>query len=177
MAKRIEIDATPVTIVSGVISAPAVDNAGDNVKYVLLRDKAATGAGKYYTKDVNGDIEPVCCGDTPTAAYKKFVAMVTQVGAADPTFVVMENTLSGIPTFTRFAQGRYTITLPGEFTVGKTGFFIEPLHQPVDLAPFAVSGTKDINSISFGTFFPNQAGGIYNDSALLSSMIEIRVYN
>jgi hypothetical protein len=57
------------------------------------------------------------CGEVAalTPAYKIYRANLTQTLATAPTANVLENTLSGTPTFAYVNVGRYTITLTGEF--------------------------------------------------------------
>jgi hypothetical protein len=50
-----------------------------------------------------------------TPAYKIYRANLTQTLATAPTANVLENTLSGTPTFAYVNVGRYTMTLTGEF--------------------------------------------------------------
>jgi hypothetical protein len=69
---------------------------------------------------VNQAIEDVVdyfCGEVAalTPAYKIYRANLTQTLATAPTANVLENTLSGTPTFAYVNVGRYTMTLTGEF--------------------------------------------------------------
>lgn len=59
-------------------------------------------------------------GGGSTPSYKVYTALLTQSGTDAPVATILENTLSGIPVWTRVNTGNYTITLTGEFTTNKT---------------------------------------------------------
>jgi hypothetical protein len=106
--------------------------------------------------------------------YKKYVALISQSGTAAPISGILENTLSGTPTFTRVSTGRYELTLTGEFLSTKT---------------WVIGGSADINA-GGGTFatldirrFNNDKIELYtfddttsSDNMLKNTSIEIRVY-
>ena len=52
-------------------------------------------------------------------SYKKYVALLTQVGSNPPTAVILENTLGGIPVWTYSTNGTYIATLSGAFKIGR----------------------------------------------------------
>ena len=52
---------------------------------------------------------------------KKYVALLTQSGSAAPTAIILENTLGGIPTWSRDEAGHYAMTLAGAFVQTKCG--------------------------------------------------------
>lgn len=67
--------------------------------------------------------------DSDTAAviarpYKVYTALLTQTGTSAPTAVVLENTLGGVPVWTRTGAGIYRCTLAGAFTDLKTIAFV-----------------------------------------------------
>lgn len=51
-----------------------------------------------------------------TLPYTEYVALLTQSGTSAPTATVVNNTLSGTPTFQYVGVGEYRINLTGEFT-------------------------------------------------------------
>lgn len=53
-------------------------------------------------------------------SYLKYKALLNQVGSDAPTATILENTLGGIPVWTRSAAGAYSCTLSGAFTADKT---------------------------------------------------------
>lgn len=66
--------------------------------------------------------------DADTAAviartYKVYTALLTQSGTSAPTATVLENTLGGVPVWTRSVEGVYRCRLIGAFTDVKTIVF------------------------------------------------------
>jgi hypothetical protein len=106
--------------------------------------------------------------------YKKYVALLNQSGTADPTAIILENTFSEIPTFSRTSTGVYKLELIDAFTLNKT---------------FIVSGSADVSGGSgdFATLiarrFDEDTITLYtydnftsSDNMLVNTSIEIRVY-
>jgi hypothetical protein len=56
--------------------------------------------------------------------YKEYIATISQAGTAAPVPTIIKNELSAAPVFAYVSTGVYTITLTGEFTVGKTAVFL-----------------------------------------------------
>lgn len=56
--------------------------------------------------------------------YKVYTALLSQAGTSAPTAVVLENTLGGVPVWTRTGAGIYRCTLVGAFTDLKTIAFV-----------------------------------------------------
>ena len=97
--------------------------------------------------------------------YKVYTATVFQGGVIAPTAVVMENTLSGTPVWSRTATGEYFLTLAGEFTSTRT--WVTGTNQ--NSLQNVIVSDNDINSISMFT----ESGTDGN----VSFSIEIRVYD
>ena len=108
------------------------------------------------------------------APFKKYVALLNQSGTADPTAIILENTFSEIPTFSRISTGVYKLELIDAFTLDKT---------------FIVSGSADVSGGSgdFATLiarrFDEDTITLYtydnftsSDALLVNTSIEIRVY-
>jgi hypothetical protein len=106
--------------------------------------------------------------------YKKYVALLNQVGTSAPTAIILENTFSEIPTFSRTSTGVYKLELIDAFTLNKT---------------FIVSGSADVSGGSgdFATLiarrFDEDTITLYTydnftsaDALLVNTSIEIRVY-
>jgi hypothetical protein len=106
--------------------------------------------------------------------YKKYVALLNQVGTNAPTAIILENTFSEIPTFSRTSTGVYKLELIDAFTLNKT---------------FIVSGSADVSGGSgdFATLiarrFDEDTITLYtydnftsSDNMLVNTSIEIRVY-
>ena len=106
--------------------------------------------------------------------YKIYTALLTQSGTNNPTVIVLENTLGGVPVWTRHAEGVFYGTLTGVFAEDKTAIF----------TGFNLSGnfgdaigiisrrlSSDIIEVLTGVL-----GDVPYDGYLFKNMIEIRVY-
>ena len=102
-------------------------------------------------------------------SYKHYIALLYQTGTNAPTPYILENTLSGIVTWTRSAIGDYDGTLTGEFTEFKTAIFCNNTGQGEILI-----GRKNNNAVRVQTF---NSAGTASDDKLTYTTIEIRVYN
>jgi hypothetical protein len=102
-------------------------------------------------------------------SYKHYIALLYQTSTNAPTPYVLENTLSGLITWTRSATGDYDGTLTGEFTEFKTAIFCNNTGQGEILI-----ARKNNNVIRVQTF---NSAGIASDDKLIYTTIEIRVYN
>jgi hypothetical protein len=99
--------------------------------------------------------------------YDAYVIALSQSGSADPTAVIMENTLSGTPVLARSGAGSFTITLTGEFLAAKTVAFI------------SMQTTNRLGKITRVTdngllILVEDAVGLAADS--FSAYVEVRVY-
>jgi len=103
--------------------------------------------------------------------YKKYTALLTQVGTDDPSVVILENTLGGIPTVTYSSDGNYFITLVGKWTSNKTGVFTAQLDSAIFSALILDNDTITISTQNISTGTPVASNGLLNNS-----LIEIRVY-
>lgn len=105
--------------------------------------------------------------------YKSYVATISQTGITPPTEdYILENTLSGSPTWGYNAVGRYTITLSLAWTNNKTIVFVNPGYIPQG---FTVGWER--NSSSTITIHVRDAAGNYTDGLLFKASVEVRVYN
>jgi hypothetical protein len=107
--------------------------------------------------------------DAVKRPYKVYVALISQSGTSAPTAIVLENTLSGTPTFSYSTPGNYGILLTGEFIEDKTTYHIQPNGGSVD----AYMSTPSINTVMMHT----RLSGTQSNDVLLKTPIEIRVYN
>ena len=117
------------------------------------------------TGTINGDV---------VVPFKKYVALINQSSTNAPTAIVLENTFSEVPTFSRTSTGVYKLELIDSFTLDKT---------------FIVSGSADV-SAGTGDFatviarrFDEDTITLYtydnftsSDNMLVNTSIEIRVY-
>ena len=105
--------------------------------------------------------------------YKVYTALISQAGTAAPTAIVLENTLGGVPVWTRSSTGIYLATLAGVFIEDKTFVMMNTGHA---VNGFEGASWVDANSIQVVTYLNTPT---YADSRLAKngSSIEIRVYN
>lgn len=113
--------------------------------------------------------------------YKVYTALITQIDVAAPTAIILENTLSGTPVWSRNAVGNYFITLSNEFTLDKTAVFIGAIINNigigVDSVFLSMETQPDNDHLSF--VLANASGNTIDgslDQGLLNTVIEIRVY-
>ena len=110
----------------------------------------------------------------PAAAYKKYVALLTQSGANPPTAVVLENTIGNI-VWTYLNTGNYVAGLTNGFTgnvwaiIGTKGVEAGPVQPIAHCNLYKYSNDEAV----LRTY--NQQNQISND-LLWKTSIEIRVY-
>ncbi len=110
---------------------------------------------------------------TPVAAYKKYVALLSQSGTSAPTATVFENSLGETVVWTRDGVGTYTGTLAGAFPAEKV--FAVAYAQDVQNAAGFISITPNSpNEVSLVTLALDGSTG--GDDFLSNTPIEIRVY-
>jgi hypothetical protein len=104
-----------------------------------------------------------------TASYKVYRALISQASTNAPTAKVLENTLSGTPTFGYTSAGNYYMTLTGEFTADKTYVIADNFPK----GGFLQIYRDDVDTISLRSYNTSLAAtnGILEDVT-----IEIKVY-
>jgi hypothetical protein len=133
-----------------------------------------------YYKDSSGKILSLYY----TTPYKKYVALINQSGTDDPVAVVLENTLSGIPTWTRVQQGEYNMTLLNEFGSAKISIIVGAgqnwsssfvSYPVIDIKYVSFSGYVSTDDyITFNTF--NILNNTAEDSSFYNTTVEIIIY-
>jgi hypothetical protein len=110
--------------------------------------------------------------DAP-AKYNVYSALISQSGTADPTAIVLENTLGGTITLSRDDAGQYVLYSPSLFVANKTAITIGDAsslyNQVVDINALRVSAV----AIAIATL---NASNVLTDAILSNTFIEIRVY-
>ena len=117
----------------------------------------------------------VATGINPTSWGSGAVSTLTyDLGA--PEVVVLENTLSGVPTFEYLAVGSYAIRLNGEFVTDKTFFIIGCGEDSSASGAFLLSQdlTTRPDRISIVTSAP--LTDVATNDLLNKTPIEIRIY-
>lgn len=112
------------------------------------------------TGTINGEV---------VVPYKKYVATISQVGTADPTVMVLENTIGDI-VWTRAAGGRYQGTLTGAFPdQDKTYLMVSNTAIDTYIRIFWVSANVvEVRTLDFTNTL--------QDGRLSYNTIEIRTY-
>lgn len=101
--------------------------------------------------------------------YKVYVAQVTQVGTAAPTFVIQENTIGDI-VWARNGVGDYEGTLASAFSTSDKFWAIISKPNNTHTASVFYSTANLVN------IFVQADGGAAADSNLSDTCVEIRVY-
>jgi hypothetical protein len=116
--------------------------------------------------------------DAVAAGGKVYLARISQTSTSAPTAVVVRNTLSGTPAWSRTAVGDYKLTLTGAFPLAKTLVLIGHTGVSIDdTAIFDIIRTEhtSANFIRLTTRYW-QAGSIaMDDNYLLETEIYITV--
>lgn len=103
-------------------------------------ENAAIGLKKIYLK-ITEIIQYL--NSSASSSPKKYVALLTQDGTDAPVATILENTLSGVPEWSRGSEGNYKLTLDGEFVDGKVKL------STYDLGSSAVPITSDTEILGY----------------------------
>jgi hypothetical protein len=110
--------------------------------------------------------------------YKVYTALLSQLGTAAPTALVLENTIGDI-VWSYDGVGKYSGTLNGAFP-NEDKFFTLNYKNMVDQQTFIAVKWKDANTFSVTTAFVTYTpvvGSTLQNSMMSNYPIEIRVYN
>lgn len=105
-----------------------------------------------------------------TAQPKVYKAIVSQIGTADPTAVVIANTLGGTVVWTRTAVGNYRATLAGAFPAAKTLPLTGVTTNGTNFSIGVVRGSDDY------IFMDSFTSGILTDSTINNQSVSFEVY-
>lgn len=100
------------------------------------------------------------------SSYLVYTALLTQSGTNAPTATVLENTIGNI-LWEYSGTGEYTGTLTDAFTLNKTWCIIGTRDEQTQ---FAISTNTSVITVSTWN------NGVYSNSLLSKTPIEIRVY-
>jgi hypothetical protein len=114
------------------------------------------------TGTINGDA---------VVPYKKYIALISQIGTADPTVTVLENTIGDI-VWTRSSIGDYLGTLTGAFLQPKTYIIFQNFYSGTGSHISFVSRITD-DEINIVT---KDNTNTFIDNVLAYTTIEIRTY-
>jgi hypothetical protein len=108
------------------------------------------------------------------APFKKYVALLNQSGTSAPTAIILENTFSEIPTFSRTSTGVYKLELIDSFTLDKTFIVTGSADVSAGTGDFAtvIARRFDEDTITLYTYDNFTS----SDNMLVNTSIEIRVY-
>jgi hypothetical protein len=106
--------------------------------------------------------------------YKKYVALINQSSTNIPTAIVLENTFSEVPTFSRTSTGVYKLELIDLFTLDKTFIVTGSADVSAGTGDFAtvIARRFDEDTITLYTYDNFTS----SDNMLVNTSIEIRVY-
>lgn len=128
---------------------------------------------------VGGSYEDVGGGGGGAASYLVYSALLTQTGTDAPTATILENTLGGVPVWTRNTAGVYTATLAGVFTVDKTFISSATVYRGAE-ATGTVSPVANVNAnevvIRTHEIIASFGSQELADAVLNKTPVEIRVY-
>ena len=144
------------------LGAFKLEDGSQNQNYILSSD--STGLASW-TSPTSSSV----------LGYKKYVALISQFGTASPTAVVLENTLSGEPVYSRTALGEYYITLNGEFTTNKTAILFQNAIRTFPNMMFIAAITR-ISDDQIVIYTKNSSGTSVEDGIIEEQTLEIRVY-
>jgi len=100
--------------------------------------------------------------------YKIYAANLNQTGTDHPVATVFQNTLGGLPVWTRDSIGKYTATLASTFPTGKVAIMISQGANQSSINNLLAAGRINDNSIFLWT------GQL--DDLMVNVFIEIRIY-
>jgi hypothetical protein len=146
---------------SGVSSSTArrfARKAGDPVSVGEVVHNTLTDTVRFRA---NGGVQTLGGGDDD--GFQRYVATLSQTDINPPVAVVLQNSLSGEPTYGRHFSGSYTLVLTGAF-VDPDSVWLYP--HPLDLGVSLAVVDDDTVSITV-------SGG---DDSLNHFPIEIRIY-
>jgi hypothetical protein len=120
------------------------------------------------TITVDGDLNVT--GTNNIIPYKVYRALVTQVDTAEPTAIVLENTLGEV-TWSRVGLGIYLAASPGLFTENKTFLLMGRLNtlNRVDYTFYRANNNY--------AYIQTRVNDIDSDSLLTKTAVEICVYD
>jgi hypothetical protein len=120
------------------------------------------------TITVDGDLNVT--GTNNIIPYKVYRALITQVDTAEPTVIVLENTLGEV-TWSRIGLGNYLAASPGLFTEDKTFLLMGRLNtlNRVDYAFFRTNNNY--------AYIQTRGNDINSDNLLTKTAVEICVYD
>ena len=111
--------------------------------------------------------------------YKVYTALISQSGTTvnSVTAIVLENTLGGVPVWTRNSVGSYTGTLASAFTADKTTVFTTRSITGGVVGSF-YGNWNSTSTVILSTGVVNATpAAVLSDDQLNGATIEIRVYN
>lgn len=108
------------------------------------------------------------------SAPKTYRALVTQVNTDAPTAIVLENTFGEELVWTYFDTGKYILTSAnGNFVEGKTFIFTGKIYNTPTRCDFVYNVTDNAPN---GVMFQTALDGVFSDSLLINTEVQILVY-
>lgn len=151
-----------------------VNKTGDIVANTFTGGAALTGVPTAPTATLGTNTTQIATTafvQNSARPYKVYTALLSQSGTNAPVATVLENTLGGLPVWSRNSAGLYIANLSGAFTANKTAFFITGSFGGI-----VTNGARTSESECTITTVKSDTSA-YTDSVMYGTTIEIRVYN
>lgn len=157
--------------INGVKKQDSFGPGVDNNNFIRAQDlNDVIDAVNTEIADVVSDVTNI------TPSYKIYRALLTQVGTAAPTAVVLENTVGTI-VWTRVANGSYRGTLAGAFLADKVFSPGSVLNTTVDSSRLVLSIDRETNNSVLLTGYDVSNASSNLDGLLKTASIEILTFN
>ena len=135
------------------------NNIGDGLRGLVIGDNRTLQEDGIITPRINGI----------TSAVGGYTALLSQVGTAAPTAIVLSDTIGGV-TWTRIAQGQYIGTAPNPLNNLNTFIIIGNVeHDHLATAEIKTDGTIYVRTT-------NTQNHQHQDGNLKYSSLEVRIY-
>lgn len=135
------------------------NNIGDGLRGLVIGDNRTLQEDGIITPRINGI----------TTATGGYTALLSQVGTAAPTAIVLADTIGGV-TWTRIAQGQYIGTAPNPLNTLNTFIIIGNVeHDHLATAEIKTDGTIYVRTT-------NTSNHQHEDGKLKYSSLELRIY-
>jgi hypothetical protein len=135
------------------------NNIGDGLRGLVIGDNRTLQEDGIITPRINGI----------TTAVGGYIALLSQLGTAAPTAIVLSDTIGGV-TWTRIAQGQYIGTAPNPLNNLNTFIIIGNVeHDHLATAEIKTDGTIYVRTT-------NTQNHQHQDGNLKYSSLEVRIY-
>ena len=184
---------SPIMTLGGGTVGLSIDNTskvwklGDwdgetNETYITVDDDAQTIALNATNVTVSDTLNTTELNVSGTInGVKVYRAILVQTGSSAPTATILENTLGGVPVWTRLGGGNYICTLAGAFPVSKTYCSISNIYNAFQGESILVTIDRADDNVVYTHTWGTASGAdidfdLGGDAENFYSPIEILVY-